>query len=118
MLITLLILHWIADFLLQDDKTAINKSKDVRVLIEHSALYSGIAIIFWAIFIMNDFVIVGKIVLYLFSTHFLVDFFTSKWTAYLYPKSRHWFFVVIGLDQLLHQLTLIGLVACLNHHIL
>jgi hypothetical protein len=53
--------------------------------------------------------------------HFLTDALTSKWTTKLWffrPYSdsnmwryvegkRHWFFVVIGLDQLIHAITLI-----------
>lgn len=44
-----------------------------------------------------------------FVTHWITDFFTSKVSAWLYPKSRHYFFVWIGLDQLIHAWTLLAL---------
>lgn len=40
--------------------------------------------------------------------HLVIDYFTSKGTAYLYKKGDvHNFFVVIGFDQFLHAATLI-----------
>ena len=39
--------------------------------------------------------------------HFITDGITSRMTTWLYNKGeRHWFFVVIGLDQFLHYVVL------------
>lgn len=35
--------------------------------------------------------------------HCGVDYVTSRVNAWLYPRSRHWFFVGIGFDQALHM---------------
>ena len=43
--------------------------------------------------------------------HFITDYFTSRWSSRLYVKQDwHNFFVVIGFDQLIHQLTIAGMV--------
>jgi len=35
----ILFIHWVADFLCQTDKMAINKSKDWCALVDHSMVY-------------------------------------------------------------------------------
>jgi len=43
-----------------------------------------------------------------FLTHWFTDLFTSRWTSKLWEKKDvHNFFVVIGLDQLIHATTLL-----------
>jgi hypothetical protein len=43
-----------------------------------------------------------------FITHGVTDYFTSKWTSRLWEEKKvHDFFVVIGLDQLIHATTLL-----------
>ncbi len=103
----LLAVHWVADFILQTHWQASNKSKNLGALARHVGIYTvglavGSVLIFG--FFRPD---VGVFVLVNGALHFGTDYFTSRWTSALYAKGDwHNFFVVIGLDQLIHQTTL------------
>lgn len=135
-LVCLLIVHWVADFILQSDYMALNKSKNWEALILHCLVYAGP--------FMPVLLVLGQgikaaacFMIFLFVTHFWVDAITSRITSKLWffkrtdrlwvtyeavykdedfdfsdelwlfeGGNRHWFFVVIGLDQLIHQLTI------------
>lgn len=105
--IYLLIMHWIFDFLLQSDSMAINKSSSYKYLSFHVFVYS----IGLSIFAFGAFSIPLAISWIIFNAmlHFVVDDNTSKFTSYLWKTNqRHWFFVTIGFDQLLHIMSLTG----------
>lgn len=107
----LLIAHFIADFLLQDEKTATNKSKSIRILATHITEYSCIMWIS-SIFIFNGDFNKGLIfMLITFIAHFITDYITSKLSSKAYKAKRYYgcngFFTIIGFDQLLHGLQLI-----------
>lgn len=120
-LLVLLTVHFVGDFLLQSSWMALNKSKRWDALALHVAVYS--ACFFWWGWMF---------VLLTFALHFVTDAVTSRLTSLLwfltirrrsfagmpdlivsgdvltysayvteYP-TRHWFFAVIGFDQLLH----------------
>jgi hypothetical protein len=107
--LSLLAVHWVADFVLQTHWQASNKSKRMDALCRHVGSYTavlalGSAFIFpaqiataWgAAFVMAN----GGL-------HLATDYYTSRWSSALYAKQDwHNFFVVIGLDQLIHQATL------------
>lgn len=116
--LSLLITHFVADFLLQSDWMALNKSKRWDALGLHVAVYS-LCFAPWGL----------RFWLLTFITHFITDAITSRVTSKLWfmqnmgivgigpiehdytswkliPWKRHWFFVVIGLDQLIHYGTL------------
>lgn len=116
-MLTLIWGHWFADFICQTDKMAVNKSHSVKHLLAHCVTYTimlyliGWFILFLgAIFpILTPFVVSlsWKFCLINGTTHFIVDYFTSKWTAYLWARERRGvFFKVIGLDQAIHMTTL------------
>ena len=85
-------LHFISDFILQNDKMALNKSSSSLWLFIHSFIY-GVCF-FW---LGLSFVMAAIL------SHFLIDFFTSRWTKKLWLQNkRHWFFCVVGFDQALH----------------
>lgn len=86
-------LHFFADFILQTDKMAINKSSNVKWLSIHILVYSLPLFYFgWKFALLNG------------AMHWITDFCTSRATTYLWKKEeRHWFFVVIGLDQAIHM---------------
>lgn len=111
----LFLFHFISDFVLQPDKIAKTKSKKISSLLIHIAIYGS------SFFVMSlvtslffkgvlNLPIVTLVVYCLVNSwlHLMVDFVTSKVTSYLWKEGRvHDFFVVIGIDQLLHNLCLI-----------
>jgi hypothetical protein len=107
LVIWVLFVHWFADFFCQDDKTALNKSKNLLYLIYHSCLYFWILLVgFW----IYRIVFIGYLFTPLFvlnlPAHFVIDAITSRINAKLYLNHRHWFFTMIGLDQFLHYAVL------------
>lgn len=106
-LLGLLTAHFVADFMLQSDRMAKNKSKSNVVLGQHVLVYSVVLYCFSLLLTMN---IVGSLLFFgiTLGTHFVTDFVTSRISAILYQQDkRHEFFCVIGLDQLIHAWTLI-----------
>ena len=85
-------LHFVADFIFQSDRIAINKSKSNLVLLEHVVKYCILFLIIGTWFaVLNA------------ALHFIVDWCTSRITSYYWSKDkRHEFFVTIGCDQALH----------------
>lgn len=116
--LSILIIHTIGDFLFQSDWMAINKSKNWKALGLHVSVYS-LCFVYWGL----------PFVAITFLTHFLTDAVTSRITSKLWfftpldvhytmnsnqyrqlwvskGGNRHWFFVTIGIDQLIHFITL------------
>ncbi len=85
--------HWLADFVFQNDDMALKKSRSIKWLAFHVLVYSSFyAILGW------------QFVLITYACHFVTDFVSSRLTARLvHLPSKHWFFVVIGADQALHM---------------
>lgn len=110
----LIFIHFFADFIFQNDRMAIGKSKSVYWLTVHVSVYS-IVLFFLSGFLIEDYVVRLYFVMLNFVLHWITDFFTSKATTYLYLKHeknpgekflfhswRHWFFVFVGMDQCIH----------------
>lgn len=111
--LSLLAAHFVGDFVLQSDQMALNKSKDPGWLILHALVYSA-CFLPWG----------WRFALVTFWLHVFTDAWTSKVTSRLWfmrmiplqrnpmlwyvkePSTRHWFFVAIGADQLLHFIML------------
>ncbi len=90
-------IHFIADFVLQSSRVALNKSKSDKILLLHVSIYSIPFLYFGIVY-----AIINGI------AHFITDRITSRITAKLWKKKEtHWFFVVIGLDQAIHLSTLL-----------
>lgn len=98
MIYIILAVHWFADFVLQTDKMAQNKSTSFKWLSSHVGVYTLCLLPFGPTFSLVN----GL-------AHFIIDAATSRATSRLWKNGdRHNFFVVIGLDQLIHTVILIS----------
>ena len=92
-MLSLVWIHFIADFIMQSDRIALNKSKSNVILLQHVAIYGIFLLPFGLVFALVN-----------AGLHFATDFCTSRATSALWKNNqRHWFFVVIGLDQAIHM---------------
>ena len=106
---TIIFIHWIADFVMQSDYQAKNKSKSNKALTAHILTYSGV----WLLAMFGLFFITGNIYMLVlfplitFVAHWITDYFTSRLNTKLWSEGKvHWFFVSIGFDQILHYVQL------------
>lgn len=97
-------LHWVGDFLLQNDWMALGKSKRAMPLLVHVVVYSSCFLYFFGPYFC----------LVTLAAHLWVDLITSRVNARLWKRaldyrtpSLHWFFVSVGFDQLLHMVQLV-----------
>ena len=102
-------MHWIADYVLQTHWQASNKSSNNEALTRHVAVYAAsISVMSVMVFGLGYgilFVAVNAVL------HWCTDYGTSRWSARLFGRDWHDFFVVLGLDQLIHQFTIAGTLA-------
>lgn len=126
----LLVIHWVWDFVLQSHWMASNKSKRLDALSMHVAFYTA-GLFLYGVVVFDDrpgrFALVLGWVLLNAVLHFITDYITSRITSRLFMAqfeegvyspfsgdrvamrsgfTLHNFFVVVGVDQLIHQLTL------------
>jgi hypothetical protein len=109
-ILLILFTHFVADFFCQTHEMAVNKSKSVKWLSYHVGVYTIVLLISsFIVFIFTltpPVITLSSIVCYALLNgvlHWITDFFTSKWTAYLWKKQQvHNFFVVVGIDQMIH----------------
>ncbi len=110
-ILLIFVVHFLADFVFQSSKMATGKSKSLKWLSLHIAAY-GVVTILSAIFIsvkLDSFYYGFSWWVANVALHFVVDFFTSKVTSRLWEqKNMRLFFVMIGFDQLLHNICLLG----------
>lgn len=102
----LLVTHFVADFIFQTHWQASNKSKDNYALGRHVSSYTAVLAVA-SVLLFGPGGATGVFVLVNGALHFATDYFTSRWSSKLWAKQDwHNFFVVIGFDQLIHQITL------------
>jgi hypothetical protein len=104
MTIFILFIHFIADFVLQTDAMARNKSTSNKFLLNHVAVYTACLGLFGL-----EFALVNGV------AHFAIDWCTSRLSSKMWKAGRtHDFFVVIGFDQFLHMAILISTIELVN----
>jgi hypothetical protein len=104
-------IHFVADFIFQDEEWAVNKSKSNEALLKHTITYSMIWM--YIVFILNilgyisDWFFLFPIITFI--AHTITDYFTSRVNSKLYAKGKFGstvpnlgFFTSLGFDQLLH----------------
>jgi hypothetical protein len=117
---TILIIHWIADFVFQDEKWALGKSKNWSDLLLHTFTYSFI--FFWGIAFLilyingrseDNFWLSLCFALITFIAHTITDYITSRIVSKKF-ENKHYgsaipnfgAFTIIGIDQILHYIQL------------
>jgi len=109
-LVFLLLFHFFADFVFQTSAQAAGKSVENLPLTNHVFVYSltlsapvlyllsiNARPMWWAPFI----------VLFIFVTHWITDYVTSRQSKKRFEKGdKHGGFIIIGFDQLLHTIQL------------
>lgn len=103
-IIWILFIHFIADFICQSDKMALNESFNIWYLLYHvSAYIIIIGIILMPFYIQKPDIEIGKFFTLNFLTHWIIDFIILRIKAkHWEQRKRHWFFVMIGFEQVLH----------------
>lgn len=106
----ILFTHWLADFVFQSDEVAKNKSKNIYVLMLHIGIYNLVSVIVYGImFTSIPFSLISAFTISNSLLHFLTDYITAPIVSSCFAnQDHHNAFVVIGFDQLVHILCLIG----------
>jgi len=116
----IIIIHWIADFVFQDEKWALGKSKNWNDLLTHTLIYTFIwwspIMILYVLYSnalpVNAFQVYGFLII-TFVTHTITDYFTSRVVSKKF-ENKHYgsaipnfgAFTIIGIDQVLHYIQL------------
>lgn len=108
--------HFVADFMLQNDKMAQNKSTSNIWLTNHIMVYSAAMLGIMAPFVYfmdaaNSHIQLMWLLVWVAingALHWITDWCSSRATSYLWQKGdRHNFFVVVGADQAIHLSTMV-----------
>lgn len=118
----ILLVHYIADFIFQDDYWAKNKNKDNICLIKHTSVYSLVTFMLLLPVVLiyhpdsNISIIIFKTMIFSvisFVFHTVTDYYTSRIVGIKFENKQYGtkipsvgVFSVIGLDQLLHYIQL------------
>ena len=102
-ILSIIIIHFVADFVCQTNEMALYKSKSNYHLTLHVVVYSGVLLSIYPLLLLDApmtalmFVGVNGVL------HWITDYFTSRLNARLWKEEkRHAFFIGIGFDQVIH----------------
>ena len=98
------IIHYIADFILQTDKEAKGKSKNWNDLLSHTITYSiyyfCVGVLLVLLDILPNILFVCYFTIITFVCHTITDYFTSRWVKKSFEiEDHHNGFAKIGFDQ-------------------
>ncbi len=116
---SIIIVHWFADFLMQDEKWALGKSKNWSHLLKHTTTYSlcwlFLGSLYW-VFTKSFPTIplnLWYFVIITFIFHTITDYFTSRIVSKKFENKEYGSsipnmgaFSIIGIDQVLHYIQL------------
>lgn len=110
MLYYLLVLHFLGDFGTQFRWIANNKSHNQWILLLHGLFYGAVLTVGMYV-VMPETVPLSIFIMFAafnIVAHIITDAITSKMSSFFWKKELHYlFFCTIGLDQLIHNCTLI-----------
>lgn len=115
LLVIIMFAHFVADFMFQNEYMAKNKSNSLMPLIIHGCTYT--TVFFIIVYTLSNLSLISVLFYSLINgiIHTVVDYFTSKLSAYQHRMNRlgsksvpnFGFFTVIGFDQFLHAVFLL-----------
>lgn len=98
-LFLVLFFHFVGDFLLQSTAMATKKSSELPMLLKHSMVY-GLSFLWFGVAFSS----------LMFASHVVIDGVTSGISKKLSQREdKHWFFVFLGFDQMLHLFFIVGI---------
>lgn len=106
-ILVFLFMHFVCDFILQEDDVARKKSTSNRILTLHCIIYIApfIPITYLMLESWYKAVCFSAVT---FIAHWITDYISSRVCKYYHEThNRHNFFVAIGFDQLAHQFQII-----------
>ncbi len=108
-ILIIIVIHWVADFVLQSEAMGTQKSKSNFWLLLHVSIYSAVWMAIGLFFFPSLAVI--KFTIVTFIAHFITDYCTSRLTGKYYTAKKFYgfpgFWTTIGFDQVLHYTQLI-----------
>ena len=111
-LLMIFTMHFLADFAIQTEWMALGKSKEWSPLLAHIGTYTAILLLFSSLFLPPLVAVLWTVSNGL--CHLVVDYFSSRAMRRARESGQERkFFMILGLDQMLHFWCLFGILALL-----
>jgi|APFre7841882654_1041346.scaffolds.fasta_scaffold00999_12 hypothetical protein len=105
LIVWMLFAHFVADFLCQTEKMALNKSKNMMALLDHSVADYVVLLSMYLLylFFITDVSKFNSLFFINFISHFIIDGISSRIYDWTWNNDKkRLFFKVLGFDQFLH----------------
>lgn len=110
LIMSVLVVHWVGDFVFQTEWQVRNKAKCLYALLSHTGMYA-LVITAFAFFVLPPVLALAWAILNWF-LHFLTDVVVSRCTKYFWNKRQYQNLILtIGVDQIIHYACLFGTLA-------